>query len=70
VGICEERPSQGVATIELLCDDAGHIDGGLGVARGMESASDPKGSAKRTDSNVGQNSPCAVDRHKRCKQKE
>jgi hypothetical protein len=28
----EEGPNQGVATTELLCDDAGYTDGGPGVA--------------------------------------
>jgi hypothetical protein len=49
VAIGEEESSQGVATIYLLCDDAGHTDGGPGVARGMESGSDPKDSARRTN---------------------
>jgi hypothetical protein len=28
----KEGHNQGVATIELLCDDVGHTDGGPGVA--------------------------------------
>jgi hypothetical protein len=36
----------------------------------MESACNPKDSARRTDSDAGQNSPCATDRHKWCEKKE
>jgi hypothetical protein len=44
-------------------------DGGPGVAQGMESVSDPKDSARRTDSDRT-NSPCATDRQKQCEKKE
>jgi hypothetical protein len=48
----EEGPSLGVATTELLCDDAGYTYGVLGVAQGMEISCNPKDSSKRIDSDA------------------
>jgi hypothetical protein len=58
-----------VSTVDLLHDDARHTYGGPGVAEGKESVSDPKDSARRIDSDAGQNSPYATVRHKRCEKK-
>jgi hypothetical protein len=53
----KEGSNQGVVAVEVLHDDAGHPHGGLGVARGVESANNPKDGARSTNENAGQNSP-------------
>jgi len=58
-----------VDTFEILHDSIGYTYGGPRVAQGMESSSDPKDSARRTDLDVGQKSPCETDRKKQCEKK-
>ena len=38
---------QGVVTYEVLRNNAGHLDRGLGMTQGVESANNPKDDARR-----------------------
>jgi hypothetical protein len=43
----KDGSSQGVVVAEVSCHNAGHLDGGLGMARGVDNANNPKDGARR-----------------------
>jgi hypothetical protein len=49
VATSKEGSIQGVVSGKVLHKNVGHRDGGLGMARGVESANNPKDGARRTN---------------------